>query len=343
MMLGMITAAGLTVGSETRVETSLANAAWRIAARVDSPIDAGSEMIRVAGRLSAVGQANLVEVWAKERHESWIRSGVLAHAATAEFLQNAPARAGKLLQEAREESERTTEWRRPLTDEAMQIAEALARLAPKSTNDFTMAVRALTAWIAVDEPRRAYAAAWACAHLTGRTTATQDRESLAAEVMRLTQPLLPWQRVELLASVAPSLRSSEQRAACLAVVDGLSGALTNSPASNGAYELAVRAAQICHAVGAVERGEALLADALGRVERHATGGDLVPRVVLAEALRAMGRNDQARAALIQGLADANRQSGFNRDIALSRTLTAMAISGLKWTNDEIDGFLQTAH
>lgn len=343
MALGMFLFAGWALAQTTGTEAALAQAAWRVAARVDSPIDAGTELIRVAGRLGAAGRGDLVEVWAKERHESWIRSGVLAHAATAEFLQNAPARAGKLLQEAREESERTTEWRRPLTDEALQIAEALARLAPKATNDFTMAVRALPAWIAVDEPRRAYAAAWACAHLTGRITVPHDRESLTAEVMRMTQPLLPWQRLELLAIAAPSMRAAGQRAACLAVVDGLSGALTNAPASQGAYEMVVRAAQICHAVGAVERGEALLADALGRVERHATGDDLVPRVVLAEALRAMGRNDQARAALIQGLADANRQSGFNRDIALSRTLTAMAISGLKWTNDEIDGFLQTAH
>jgi hypothetical protein len=344
MTLGILAWAGLAHGETPRAdaEATLANAAWRVAARVSSSIDAGSEMIRVAGRLGAAGRADLVEKWAQERHESWIRSGALAHAASAEFLRGGPARAAKLLQEAHEESERTTEWRRPLTADALSVSEALARLAPTATNDFAGAVRALSAWIAAGEPQRAYAAAWACAHLAGRTTATHDRTILVAEVMRLTQPLLPWQRLELLAVVAPSLRSADQRAACVAVVDGFSAALTNAPASHGTYEVVVRAAHVCHAVGASERGEALLADALRRVERLATGDDPAPKLVLAETLLAMGRNDRARAALIQGMADVNRQPGFNRDIALARTLTALATSGIEWTNDEIDGFLKTA-
>jgi hypothetical protein len=321
----------------------LADAAWRTAARVSSPIDAGCAMIAVAARARETGWTDTVEKWSRERRESWIRSGIVAHAASARFLGGEPARARELLSEAQAEYERTTEWRRPLVADALRCAEVLAMLAPSPTNDLAGAAGSLHAWALVDPPRRGYAAAWACAHLASQSVSSNAQAMLVAEAMRSMPLLLPLQQMEVLAVLAPRLTSPVARASCLATVAGMTSALTNAGSSSVACEVTMRAAQVYRALGSEDRPDAMLAEAAARIERGATGDDLIPRVWLAEGLLGMARADQARAAFIAGLADAARLPGFNREMALARTLAAMAASGIDWTPAEVERSLKMAN
>lgn len=54
----------------------------------------------------------------------------------------------------------------------------------------------------------------------------------------------------------------------------------------------------------------------------------------------MGERDHAKKILLLGINRAERKSGINRDVALARTLAAMAVSGIEWKDEEIQPLLK---
>jgi hypothetical protein len=323
-------------------EETLALAAWRVAARVSSPIDAGNERVRIASQMGDVGQTNVLETWTRERGESWIRSGVCAHLASAITLNGDGKRAGKWLAEASLDYERATEWRRPLVAQALNRALASMILLPAPTNRVATAVHRLAAWVEESPAERPEAAAWACAVRMARTTNEGDQDLLIDEALRLIPKLLPWEQLRLMARLVPSMRSENQRSDCLMRVEERTGGLTNALSSAAAFEVAVRAAQVCYALGKRAKGDALLTKAAAYVEHAQAGDECAPWVLLAEGYHSADKPEAVKAALLAGLPLCKKQPGFYQDVSLARTLSAMAVSGCAWTAEEISQALNAA-
>ena len=321
----------------------LARAAWAAATRVSSPIDAGRETIGVAGRLADGGRIDLLQEITQKRQEAWIRGSVLAHEAYAYAQAGDLSRARTLLDQAEQEAKATTEWRRPLMEQPMSRAGAVLILESNTTASASgAATDALTTWTTAEPGRRLGAAAWACAWKARRVADAHLASAMVAAAMRFAAGLPVWERLEIMAFLAPVNTNDETRAAALAAVKALTNETTNAVGRTAAFDVVVHKAQVLHGCGDNPRAMDLLADAGARAEAGKEEDLPGAWTLLAEALKATGEPARAKAAFFRSLSASGAQPGFNREIAYARTLAAMAASGLAWTDAEAEKALKAA-
>jgi tetratricopeptide (TPR) repeat protein len=315
---------------------SLAQAAWRAAARVSSPIDAGRETIGVAGQLAAVGRGGLLEPHLQEQREAWIRAGLLAHAASAASLEGNVSRARALLAEARTAAGATTEWRRPMTLPVLGRAEALLLLAPPSGG-----TNALLRWAAAEPAERAEPAARAALQKALHSPTAPDAPPLLSVSLQLAQALPVWMRLEIMAqAVASPVATAAQREMGVAAADALCG--TNDVGRTAEPDVLANLVWLYGAGGREARAGELRAQFRARLDEKGFEDLSGAWTCLARLHAAQARPDDAKDAFRKALDAARARPGFQHDVALARTLAAMAVSGLKWTDEEVAAAIRAA-
>lgn len=322
---------------------SLAHEAWKAAGSISSPIHAGREQIAVAGRLAAAGwDERIMEQWAEKSVEAWVRAGVLAQAACGAAQRGEVERTRQLLAPAHKYAQWGGEWRRPMVMPLIDRTEAWLVLAGVGTNSTGNPQQDLAAWATTNLMERMSAAAWACAWATKQTDAAGSwrwvgKQSLALAALSLK----PEERLKLMAMLAGQLPSEDQTI-CRQSLEAMLVLSNQVPAiSARPFGLQARAAIVYAALGEKERAAQLLQEAQQELDKNNTG-EIAPWAILADTLLAVGRTEEARTAFAKGLAEAPKQSGFNRQIALARTLAGMAVSGLTWSEAEVESARKAA-
>jgi len=221
----------------TKATVDLANAAWRVAARVSSPIDVGKEMVGVAEEIGRAGDRDVLKKWIAERHESWVLSGVLAHLTVAATLDGDGNQASAWFAQARDESLRTTEWRYPLIIKPLSLAEASVSLLPTSTNDAASAINRLATWTDEKPTERIQGAAWACAYRAAVDQNEAEQTVFLGAAQRFAANLLSWEQMSVLAFTAPRIRADGMRTEWLKQADARTACLTNALVTGGGIRI----------------------------------------------------------------------------------------------------------
>jgi hypothetical protein len=324
----------------TPVAAALAEAAWRQAAQIDSPIDAGREQVAVAGRVASVGWAGLVGAWAEKPVDAWVRAGVCAQSAVAASVAGRSDDAQTWLSRARTYNALAGEWRRPLVLRPLLQAEA-AQVAAGPDASLAWRCGVLAAWMATNPAERAWVAGYTAVRMAARTEEPSLPADCAQLMMTGASMGLPYERVDMLILAATVLTASADRKACLQALEAVPGARGETGSLPAPFYLKVRASQAYAALGKSSRARRLLREAEEMLFRGATE-ETAPWAIYAEGLLANGRADDARQAFLKGLGDAAAKPGFSKRVALSRTMAAMAVSGLKWTDEEVAAAVKAA-
>jgi hypothetical protein len=370
-------AASRITGTNTveKPEGVLARAAWQMAAGIQSPIDAGRETIGVARRFAAAGRTDYLQDAGRLQHlppaqrEAWIRSGVLAYQACAVATSGDQRRAKDLLAQAQREAGATIEWRRPLVEQPLANGEAAVMLEGAwRAQGLAVATNAMMQWMALEPGRRMGAVAWACAWKARYLADAKLSPELVAVAMRVASSLPAWEQLEIMACLSPINTQAVTRAEARASIESFTqrgdrdatnqvcdqasaGTTTNDTRRKNAkvvissvpvFDSLVHMAEVCWGCGDTARAVSLLAEARARVEAGQEEDRPGAWRVLAQGYQRMGETAQAKAALCQSLTTGDTQPGFNREIALTRTLAMMAVSGLLWTEADVAAALKAA-
>ena len=335
---GSETARGCAMEREGSAKAALWREAWRCAASVSSPIDAGRTKIALVEKAIQTGDAGYVRALVEADGEAWVKGAGLALLAADAALGQRDA--SPCMQGAQACAAQVNEWREPFLRAELRKGEGA--LVATSKPDVGAGLAMLREWVDGVPAERTTAAAWVCAEWVARRGArAEDGASKAMVIAALDYGArtYPWDRLAVLARLAPQMKAhgmTEEAAAMLRQMFSAGGDGGAAALSTNQFETALLAARAWNGLGRQREASPLIVSAEGKMRNRDTGDALAPGMALAEAKTAMGIDGEAaKLEWLEGLRHAVDRPGFYRSIAAALTVGGIAASPCAWTQEDV--------
>lgn len=313
--------------------------AWRCAASVSSPIDAGRTKIALVEKAVRAGDADYVKALVESDGETWVKgAGLALMAAAAALDQQDASRATLCMQGAQACAAQVNEWREPFLKAELRKGEGA--LIATSKSDVGAGLALLREWTDGVPAERTAAAAWVCAEWVARRGAKVEdgpAKTMIGAALDYGARIYPWDRLAVLSRLAPQMRAHGMTNEAVAALQQLfsTGGGAASLSTNQ-FEVALLAARAWNGLGMQREAASLVMSAEKQMRNRETGDALAPGMALIEAKVAMGvGHEGAKQEWLESLRRVGDRPGFYRSIAAALTVGGIAASPCAWTQEDV--------